>query len=327
MQYKDYYAILGVDKNASEKDIKRAYRKLATKYHPDKNQGNKEAEEKFKEINEAYQVLSDPEKRQKYDTLGANWEAYEKGGFDWSQYAGQRGGGGGRTFYFEGDPSQFFGGGETGGFSDFFEMFFGRGSRQTEDVFSQFRQAGSGAGRRVRPMKGRDLQAELEITLLEAYQGSKRTFELNGKKLRMTIKPGAYDGQKLKIKGQGMPGAHGGPAGDLYITLRVLPDPRFIREGDNLIYQAKVDLYTAVLGGQLEVPSLSGTVRINIPKGTQPGKLLRLKGKGMPLYGKPNQFGDLLVKVDVVIPSNLSQEETELFEKLRRMRTAKAHAN
>ncbi len=324
MQYKDYYAILGVDKNASDKEIKKAYRKLANQYHPDKNPGNKEAEEKFKEINEAYQVLSDPEKRKKYDTLGANWEAYERGGFDWSQYTGQEGPGGSRTFYFEGDPSEFFGGGGSG-FSDFFEMFFGRGSRDTEDLFSRF--TGGRTRGQATPRKGRDIQAEMEITLLEAYQGSKRTFEINGQKLRMEIKPGAYDGQKLRIKGKGLPGPNGGPNGDLYIILRVKPDPRFKREGDNLIYKATIDLYTAVLGGTVEIPTMTGMVRVNIPKGTSPGKVLRLKGKGMPVYGKPGQFGDLLVHIDVEIPKDLSNEEIELFEKLRAMRKKMAGAS
>lgn len=323
MQFKDYYKILGVDKNASDKEIKKAYRKLANKYHPDKNQGDKVAEEKFKEVNEAYQVLSDPEKRKKYDTLGSNWEAYEQGGFDFSKYAGQSGPGGSRTFYFEGDPSQFFGRGDSG-FSDFFEMFFGAGRGQTEDIFSRFQ--GQTGGRRTRPVRGRDIEAEMNITLLEAYQGSKRTFELNGQKLRMEIKPGAYDGQKLRIKGKGTPGANGGPNGDLYIILRVVPDPRFKRDGDNLIYNAKIDLYTAVLGGTIEVPTMTGTARVKVPKGTSPGKVLRLKGKGMPIYGKPGMYGDMLVKLDVSIPTDLSDEQVKLFEKLRDLENEKAKA-
>ncbi len=325
MQYKDYYAVLGVDKNASDKEIKKAYRKLANKYHPDKNQGNKVAEEKFKEVNEAYQVLGDPEKRKKYDTLGANWEAYEKGGFDFSQQAGQGGPGGSRTYYFEGDPSQFFGGGKSGGFSDFFEMFFGSGGGQTDDVFSQFSSKGTGR-RRSRAMKGRDIQAEMEVTLLEAYQGSKRTFELNGQKLRMEIKPGAYDGQKLRIKGKGMPGANGGPDGDLYIVLKVLPDPRFKREGDNLIYNAKIDLFTAVLGGAIDVPTMTGHVRVKVPKGTSSGKVLRLKGKGMPVYGHKGKYGDLLVRIEVMIPNDLSEEQIKLFEKIRELGASRKKA-
>lgn len=300
MKYIDYYKVLGVNKNASQKDIKKAYRSLAAKYHPDANPDDKSAEAKFKEINEANSVLSDPEKRQKYDALGANWEAYEQGGGDWQQYAQQRGPRGGRTVHFEGDISDLFG--AEGGYSSFFDMFFGGESRQKATS------------------RGQDLEAKMPITLLEAYQGSQRTFELNGKKMRITIKPGASDGQRLKLKGKGQAGINGGPAGDLYIILRVKPDPRFQREGDNLTYTADIDLYTALLGGKIEVPTLSGTVKMNIPKGTESGKTLRLKGKGMPKYGRPHEHGYLLVKLNVLFPKNLSKVEEELFEKLRTLR-------
>lgn len=306
MQYKDYYDILGVTKDASAKDIKRAYRKLAAKYHPDKNPDNKEAEEKFKEINEAHEVLSDPEKRKKYDTLGANWEAYEQGGFDWSQYGGGQGGGRRRTYTFTGDDAS--------GFSDFFRMFFESGA----DPFSTF-----GGGGHPRAFKGRDLLASMEVTLREAYEGSARTFELHGKKLRIRIKPGAYDGQQLRLTGKGEPGANGGAAGDLIIELRVLPDARFEREGDNLVYKADIDLYTAILGGKIQVPTMTGSVNMTIPKGTNSGSTLRLRGKGMPVYGKTDRYGDLLVKVNVNMPQNLTLEEERLFEKLRALREAK----
>jgi curved DNA-binding protein len=311
MQYKDYYEVLGVAKDASGKDIKRAYRKLAAKYHPDKNPGDEKAEERFKEINEAYQVLSDPEKRKKYDKLGANWEAYEQGGFDWSQFAGAQGGGGGRTYTFTGDDAS--------GFSEFFRMFFQGGA----DPFESF---GGGGQRQRRAFKGRDLRGEMEITLREAYEGSARTFELNGQKLRIRIKPGAYDGQQLRLAGKGEPGVNGGPAGDLYLELRVLPDPRFERDGDNLIYQAETDLYTAVLGGKIRVPTMTGSVKVTIPKGTSSGKTLRLRGKGMPVYGKTDQYGDLLVNVNVMMPKNLTAEEERLFEELRALRESKQAA-
>ncbi len=308
MNYKDYYKTLGVSKDASQADIKKAFRKLASKYHPDKNQDDTTAEAKFKEVNEAFEVLGDPEKRQKYDTLGANWEAYQQGGGNWEQFT--RGGGpGGQTFYFEGDPSEFFGGGG-GGFSSFFDMFFNdRGGR---DPFEAF---GRGHGTRV--SKGQDLEAELPITILEAYQGSQRTFTLNGKTLRINIKPGAYDGQRLRIKGKGRSGVQGGPAGDLYLILKLQADARFKRKNDNLIYTKEIDLYTAVLGGKIEIPTMSGSVKMNVPKGSESGKILRLKGKGMPIYNKEGEYGDLLIQLNVQFPKNLSKEEEDLFKKLQ----------
>lgn len=306
MKYKDYYKILGVTKEASAKEIKKAYRKLAAKYHPDKNRDNKEAEEKFKEINEANEVLSDPEKREKYDTLGDNWEAYQHAGDDWRKYANQGGG----NYYYEGNPEDFFGQ-QAGGrrFSSFFETFFG-GRRPF---------GGPHAGR-DNSFSGGDIQAELPITLLEAYQGSKRTFELNGQKLRITIKPGSYDGQQLKIKGKGSPGVNGGPNGDLYIVLGVQKDPRFIRKGDDLVYEVTIDLYAAILGGKTDIPTLTGTVKMTIPKGVDNNKVLRLKGKGMPKYNNPKSKGDLFVKVNIELPKNLSPEEEELFKKLSELR-------
>lgn len=319
MKYKDYYQILGVSKDASQKEIKAAYRKLAAKYHPDKNPGDKAAEEKFKEINEANEVLSDPKKRKKYDALGANWEAFQQGGGDWRQYAGQ-GGPGGQTFYFEGDPAEFFGSGGESGFSSFFDMFFGEGARGGSDPFKAFGGRGRGRGRAQTGRRGQDLEAEMPITLLEAWQGSKRQFEVNGKKMRITIKPGAYDGQRLRLKGKGGPGYNGGPAGDLYLVLRVQPDPRFQRDGDNLLHEANIDLYTAILGGKIDVPTLGGTIKVTVPKGSDPGKVLRIRGKGMPKYGKANEYGDLLVRLKVNLPKNLTSEEEALFKKLQAMR-------
>ncbi len=318
MKYKDYYKILGVKKEATQKEIKKAFRKLAAKYHPDKNPNNKAAEEKFKEINEANEVLGNAEKRKKYDTLGANWEAYQQGGGDWEQYAQQgrqRGRGGGRTYTFEGDPSDFFG---DSGHSSFFDMFFGEGGG---DPFSR------GGRSRQRGRQGQSIEATLPITLLECYQGSKRTFELNGKKMRITIKKGAYDGQKLRLKGKGQPGVGGGAAGDLFIILKVQPDHRFQRDGDNLIYQANVDLYTAILGGKIKIPTMTSSVMMPIPKGSETGKTLRLKNKGMPKYGKSNQFGHLLVKLNVTFPKNLSKEEEELFKRLKEIRQGETVKN
>jgi len=308
MKYKDYYKILGVNKAATQKDIKKAFRRLAAKYHPDKNPNNTAAEEKFKEVNEANEVLSDPDKRKKYDALGENWQAYQQGGGDWEQYQRRGQQGGGQSFTFQGDPSEFFGSGDH---SSFFDMFFG-GDR-----------GGGFSGRsqeRRRNFKGPSIEAEMPVTLLEAYQGSKRTFEINGKKMRITIKPGAYDGQRLLLRGKGQAGVQGGEAGDLYILLRVQADHRFKRDGDNLMYHANVDLYTAILGGKIDIPTMTGFAKVSVPKGSETGSILRLKGKGMPNYKNPKKYGNLVVKLKVNLPQNLTAEEKELFKKLRAMR-------
>jgi curved DNA-binding protein len=312
MQYKDYYKILGVSKSASQDDIRKAYRKLAQKFHPDKNPDNKQAEERFKEIGEAYEVLKDPEKRKKYDHLGANWKQYEhagagdQGGFDWSQFGGR---GGKKTFYYEGDIGDIFGG-TGGGFSDFFNAFFsdmGKGRRS-----QRFGDQGT--------IKGQDLRGEMEISLQEAYHGTSRILNIGGQKLRITTKPGAYTGQELRIRGKGQPGISGGEKGDLYMKIKVLPDAAYTREGNDLIMNAAADLYTAILGGKIAVNTLAGKVNVPVPPGSQPGSRLRLKGKGMPLYGKSGVFGDLYIRLNINIPKNLSQSEIELFRKLRDLR-------
>lgn len=316
MDYKDYYKILGVSKNATQEEIKKAYRKLAVKYHPDKTQGDKNSEERFKEVGEAYEVLKDPEKRKKYDQLGANWKQYENagygggaGGFDFSQFGGGPAGDG-RTYHFEGDIGDMFSGTGGGGFSDFFNAFFGGGGRT---------QPGS-SGRQQRPRKGQDLQGQMEISIYEAYHGTSRILNVDGKKLRVTIKPGSYDGLELRIKGKGGSGSGGGANGDIYIKIRVQPDNQYKIDGNNLILKTDVDLYTAVLGGKAEINTLTGKLNVPIPKGSQSGSKLRLKGKGMPVYGKTGQYGDLYVQLNVVIPKNLSQEETKLFKKLKELR-------
>lgn len=300
MEYKDYYKVLGVEKSASQDDIRKAFRKLAVKFHPDKNPGDKKAEERFKEINEANEVLSDPDKRKKYDQLGANWKQYEQAGYQ-PGARGQQGNPFGQ--YYEGDPSEFFGGND--GFSDFFSQFFGGGGSRMR----------SGAGQRARA--GHDYQAEADLTLDEAYRGTSRVINLDGHKIRISTKPGAYDGQLLRIKGKGAPGAGGGAAGDLYVRIKILPHPLFQRDGDDLVKTKSIDLYTAVLGGKVDVQTLTGKLKMTVPAGTQPGQTLRLKGHGMPVYGKENQHGDLLVKLNVNIPKNLSAEQRTMFEKLR----------
>lgn len=311
MQYKKYYDILGVSKDASQDEIKKAYRKLAVKYHPDKNPDNKSAEDRFKELNEAYEVLRDPEKRRKYDQLGANWKQYEHagaGGFDGSQF-----GGGGRSYHFGGSAGDMFGG--TGSnFSDFFNAFFGgAGGFENRTGQSQgFESFGSS-----RSHKGRDLRTNLNLSLEEAYLGVSKVLNVDGEKLKINIKPGAYSGQELRIKNKGASGYGGGQKGDLFLKINVEPGPGFQINGNDLTIETPVDLYTAILGGKLQVTTPGGTISINVPKGAQPGTILRLKEKGMPVYGKTNRHGDLRIRIKIEIPKNLSRKETELFEKLK----------
>lgn len=312
MDYKDYYKVLGVSKNASQDEIKKAYRKLAVKFHPDKNQGDKKAEERFKEISEANEVLSDPGKRKKYDELGNNWKQYEQagagasGGYDWSQFNRNKPGGGG--YYYEGNMEDIFG--ETSGFSDFFNSFFGEKTG---------RRRSTGGKRRSNFQPRQDLQAEMVITLEEAFIGTSRILEVEGKKLRIKTKPGSYNDQELKIANKTPDGSYG----DIFIKIKVLNDPNFVREGNNLISEVPVDLFTAVLGGKTEVNTLSGKINITIPAGTQNGNKLRIKGKGMPVYDKPEIYGDLIIQIKIIIPEHLNEEEKKLFKKLKEIHQEK----
>ena len=308
MDYKDYYKILGVSKDATQAEIKKQYRKQAVKYHPDKNTGNKQAEERFKEMGEANEVLSDPEKRKKYDTLGSNWKQYEQsgagqGGADFSQWARQgRGRQSSQTY-----SSEDFGGGD---FSDFFKSFFGggfSGGSQTRE----FRDA---------PSKGQDYEAGLTISLEEAYKGGERTLSVNEEKIKITIPPGVHDGQVLRVKGKGAQGRRGGSSGHLYLHVSIEPDPHFERKEDDIYSDVHIPLYKAVLGGDINIPTLKGDVTIKIPKETQQGKVLRLKGMGMPVYLKKGQAGSMFVNILVEIPQNLTAEETDLFRKLASLR-------
>ena len=310
MAYIDYYKILGINKNASTDDIRKAYRKLARKYHPDLNPNDKQAQKKFQELNEANEVLSDPEKRAKYDKYGENWkhgEEYEKAQqqYGGQQYGGgqqQWGGSGGQTFYTEGDFSD-------EDFSDFFRSMFGGG----------FSQRSGGAGRSSR-FKGADYQAELRLTLRQALHTHQQTLSVNDKNVRITIPAGVADGQKIKLTGYGQPGTGGGPNGDLYIKFIIEEDPVFKRLGDDLYTETSVDLYTAVLGGEVVINTLDGQVKMNIKSGSQPGSKLRLKGKGFPVYKKEGSFGDLYVSLKVEIPENLSDTERDLFTQLSNVR-------
>lgn len=299
MAFIDYYKILGLEKSASADDIKKAYRKLARKYHPDMNPNDKEAEKKFKEINEANEVLSNAENRAKYDKYGENWkhgEEYERA----QQQQRQQYSGGG----FSG--GDFGGGGED--FSDFFQSMFGG--------------AGGGFGRSSRgsasgKFKGQDVSAELTLSFRDAAKTHQQTFDINGKKVRITIPAGVYDGQQIKLKGHGNPGANGGPNGDLYITFNISEDKDFKREGDNLRSSVEIDLYTAVLGGDVTIHTLDGSVNLKVKPETQNGTTVRLKGKGFPVYKKDGQFGDLYVTYTVKIPTNLTEQQKELFQQLK----------
>ncbi|MEO9870586.1 DnaJ C-terminal domain-containing protein [Ekhidna sp.] len=297
MDYKDYYQVLGVNKTASQNEIKKAYRKLAVKYHPDKNPDDKVAEEKFKEISEAHEVLGDPEKRKKYDELGANWKQYQEAGFDPSGQRHSSGWSGGQHYEFDGDPSEMFGSTE---FSDFFETLFGQRGRRRG-----YQQEFSGA----------DLAGEVAISLQEAYSGTERIADLGSEKIRLKIKPGSYDGLKLKVKGKGQKSPQG-KAGDLYLTVRVQDHPSYKRQGDDIYMELAVDLFTALLGGNQEVTTLSGKVNVKVPEGTQNAKTLRLKGKGMPIYGKKTH-GDLFVKLTIKLPTKLTSEQKKIAKQLQ----------
>ncbi len=320
MEYKDYYKILGVDRNADERTIKKAYRRLARKYHPDVNPGDKEAEEKFKEINEAYEVLSDPEKRAKYDRLSENYRRWQQmggqpGGFDWAQWFAQAGQqpGGGATYVEFGDLDDMFGAG--GGFSDFFRAIFGGLGGMRDRTYR--------SRRRADQIRGRDYEQQVDITLEEAYHGTQRILTKNGRRLTVKIPKGAKTGTRIRLSGEGEPGYGGGRPGDLYLVINVQPHPIFERRGDDLYRDLKIDLYTAVLGGEVDVPTLDGKVRLKIPPGTQSGRKFRLRGKGMPKLKQPDQHGDLYVRVLVQVPTDLTPQERELFEQLARLRGRK----
>ncbi|HTD99125.1 MAG TPA: J domain-containing protein [Mucilaginibacter sp.] len=299
MAFIDYYKILGVEKTASEKEIKNAYRKLARKHHPDLNPNDAEANKKFQQLNEANEVLSDPEKRKKYDKYGENWqhgEAYEQQARQ-QQSRPQGGFGGAQEF----ESYEDFGGG--GDFSDFFQSMFGGAG-------------GGGRSTRQARYRGQDFNAELRLTLLEASETHKQTLTVNSKQIRITIPGGVENGQTIKIAGHGGPGTNGGPAGDLFITFSIADDPKFKRLGSDLYANVKLDLYTAVLGGDITVDTLTGKVKLKVAPGTQNNTKVKLKGKGFPVYKKAGEFGDLYLTYDVQLPTNLTDKQKELFTEL-----------
>ena len=307
MEYKDYYKVLGVERQASEDQIKRAYRDLAKKFHPDKNPGDKAAEEKFKSINEAYEVLKDPQKRKRYDQLGDSYSSWQQGGrqgnFNWEDWFSQSPGAGGQRVSMD----DLFGG--AGGFSDFFSAIFGgmggAGTRtQTRRASSPPRQAVPAA------------EVPVSISLAEAFHGATRMVQAGDRRLEVKIPAGARTGTKVRMKGAAGSLPYG-QAQDLYLVVKVESDPRFERKEDDLYTDVSIDLFTAVLGGQVKVPTLTGEVMLTIPEGTQPGQAFRLTGRGMPRLSAPHTYGDLYARIKVTLPRNLTPHQKTLFEQLR----------
>lgn len=301
MDFIDYYKVLDINKTASEADIKKAYRKLARKYHPDLNPDDEAAKKKFQQINEAHEVLSDPEKRKKYDQHGKDWAHA-----DAFKQAGQNSGGSGG---FNGGAGQYQQGSgfDEYDFSDFFSSMFGGTG------------GGAGASRGRRGFRGQDIQATFPLSLKEAYTTHKQVFTVNGKNIRITIPAGVEDGQVIRLAGHGAPGVNGGPAGDLFITFQLAADPVFKRKGNDLYIDMDLPLYTAVLGGDLLLNSMDGQVKLKVKPGTQNNTKVKLKAKGFPVYKKEGQFGDLYITYTVSLPTTLSAKEKELFMELSKM--------
>jgi curved DNA-binding protein len=315
MEYIDYYKILGIDKNASDADVKKAYRKLARKLHPDLNPNDPSAKQKFQQINEANEVLSDPTKRAKYDKYGKDWmhaEEFEKQRQQQEQYQQQFGRGGSR----QGNTRTY----TDGDFSEFFEsMFGGGGFGGGEDIFGR---GGEGFGRRSNQtrFRGQDINAELHLDLRDVYKTHKQTFSINGKNIRITIPAGIENGQTIKISGHGGPGVNGGPNGDLFITFSITNTTSFKREGSDLYSNVDLDIFTAVLGGELMIDTFDGKVKLNVKPETQNETKVKLKGKGFPVYKREGEFGDLYVTYKIKIPTHLTPKEKELFTELSKIR-------
>ena len=296
MDFIDYYKVLGVAKNADDAEIKKAYRKLARKYHPDVNPNDAGAKKKFQEINEANEVLSDPEKRKKYDQYGKDWQHAEQ--FEQARQSQRQQ----RPQYSSRGQEQF----DESDFSDFFSTMFGGARQQT--------------GRSQTKFKGQDYNAELQLELQDVYTTDKRTLTVNGKNIRLTIPAGVENGQTIKIAGHGAPGINGGPNGDLYITFNISNHSKFKRDGDNLHTSVNLPLYTAVLGGELTMDTLGGKLKLKVPPETQNNTKVKLKGKGFPVYKKEGHYGDLYVTYHIQIPTHLTEKEKALFNELSKLR-------
>jgi len=322
VDYKDYYQVIGVDKSASQAEIKKAYRKLARKHHPDINPGDPFAEERFKDINEANEVLSDPEKRRKYDQFGSQWQQYERAGgqpddFNWRQWQAQPDAQYGYQNVNPEDIEEMFGG--QGGFSDFFETLFGGQGRAGQSARGQTRQA---YNYQPRPRRGQDIEHPVQIMLAEAFHGTNRMLEFEGgRHIEAKIPRGVKTGSRVRLKGQGIPGSSGGQAGDLYLKVEVLPDSHFQREGDDLRTTVQVDLFTLLLGGQAQVPSIDRTVQLEIPAETSNGKIFRLRGLGMPNMKNPEHRGVLYATVEAQLPQNMTSQEKELLQQWQKIRS------
>lgn len=319
MDFKDYYVSLGVSPDADEKTIKRAFQKLAKKYHPDVNPGDKAAEEKFKDATEAYQAISDPEKRRKYDELRQDYQHWQKrggqGDYNWDRWhSNPRGGGSGSQTHtmspedfaemFGGAGSGSYGGFGGGGYSDFFSTFFGGGGG-----FS-----GGSTVRRARA--GQDSEAEIQVTLGESYNGTTRLIRTGERQIEAKIPKGVRTGSKVRLAGQGGPGIAGGPGGNLYLKITVSPDARFVRDGDDLKAKLPITFYQAILGGEVSIQTFAGEVMLKIPPLSQSGKKFRLKGKGMPNLERPDQYGDLFAELSIILPEDLSEHEISTLREL-----------
>ena len=316
MDFKDYYEILSVPPDAEKKVIKQTYRELAKKYHPDVNPGNKEAEEKFKTINEAYQVLSDAEKRKKYDELRAQYQRWQQTGgrqqdFDWQNWSAQPGQGVHVQYASPEDLEDLFG--SASPYSDFFN-----------NIFGQVRGRGRRTGTAPRPRRGRNVEYELDLTLEEAYHGTDRLLEIDGHRIQAIIPPGVRTGSRVRLSGQGEPGYNSGSAGDLYLIVHILPDETFEREGDDLHVEVPVDIFTAVAGGETRIPTLDKPLILKIPPRTNARRSFRLRGKGMPHLGDPKTHGDLFALVRLVLPEPLTDKEVNNIREMASSRSKRS---